>query len=284
MLEHDAHGTLAAAEAGVEREDQEHVREGDHIVEDDGPGVAGDEVGAVGGDEGGEEAEEADGGVVADDLDDLHEDAVELLQQLRGLGLRPAAKLHAEAEEDARNDELQDGTAAPEIGEVGLGEEADDHLSGAHRLGGARLKGGLAGVDGDEADQNIHDHRGNDGGAYKGDNRSAHQLAGAFHALHVGNGGGDGDEHHRHHHAEHHVDEQRAERLENTGVGPDKTDDNAQHNANDHGAEEPVVLQEIVGLHGMTPFGFKCHCYYIPEICKVNCKFCLKPCKNCCIL
>ena len=47
LAEHDPHGALAAAEAGVDGEEGEHVGEAQHVVDDEGAGVVADQCGAL---------------------------------------------------------------------------------------------------------------------------------------------------------------------------------------------------------------------------------------------
>ena len=113
-------------------------------------------IAAVCGDKGGEEAEEADGRIVGDELDDLHQHIGYVREELRRHGLGAAAHLHAEAEEDARDDERQDGFAAPKLGEVGLGEEVDDEVRDIDLTGLRLLEARLGRINGDDADDHIH--------------------------------------------------------------------------------------------------------------------------------
>ena len=131
--EHGLRRALAAAEAGVDRGGDEHVDEAQDVIDRERAAVVADEVGAVVGDQIREEAEEADGRVVGDDLEGLHDAVGDVVEQLRGLGLRAASHLHAEAEENGRHDERQNGPAAEQLGEVRLREEVDDHVGHAQR-------------------------------------------------------------------------------------------------------------------------------------------------------
>ena len=85
------------------------------------------------GDQVGKETEEADGRVVGDNFERLHDAVRDVLEQLRRSGLRAARHLHAEAEEHRRHDQRQDGPAAEQLRKVGLREEVDDHVGHAER-------------------------------------------------------------------------------------------------------------------------------------------------------
>ena len=191
-----------------------------------------------------EETEEPDGGIVADQLDYLHQHIGDFLEQLGNLCFRPAAHLHAEAEEDSGYDQLKNGAAAPELGKVGFGKEAHDQFACVHGCCRRLFKYRLTGVDCDETDQHIHDNGSNNGCAHKGDNSSTHQLARPLRTLHIGNRRGDREEYHRNNHTEHHVDEQCAQRLQCTRTVPGKANDNTEDNTDDHGKEKPVVFEE----------------------------------------
>ena len=248
MLEHNHCGSLASAEAGVDGRGDEHVSKAHHIVDDQGAAVIADQLGAVSGHQIGEETEEADGGIVGNDLDHVHDAGRQVGQELGGCGLRSTGHLHTEAKENGRHDEGQDGSAAPQLGKVGLGKEIDDHVGKAqtcvnfafHKLVGA-------GGERDETDNDIHQQGGNGGGDQKGDDRGAQHLAGSFHAAHVCNGGGDGAEHHRNHNAEHQVDKHRAKGFKSGGSGPYSTDDTAGDDADEHRDDEPIILKKLSG-------------------------------------
>ena len=45
-----------------------------------------------------------------------------------------------------------------------------------------------------------------------------------------------------------------------------------------------LFFRKLLDFMDWTPFRFKCHCYYILIICKVNCNMCLKDCKSCAII
>ena len=76
------------------------------------------DLGAVGGHQVGEEAEEGDGGVVGDQLHHLHHGFGQAGEELgdQAVGTRP--QIHAEAEEDGEDDQGQHGAAAEQAGEV----------------------------------------------------------------------------------------------------------------------------------------------------------------------
>ena len=246
--EHDLRAARAAAEPGIQREEDEHIGEAHNIIDDKGAAVVADKGRAVGGHQAGEEAEEADGRVVGDQLDGLHDAVGDVLQELGRLGLRAAVHLNAEAEQHRRHDQGQDGPAAEQLRKVGLGKEVDDHVAEAQGLADLTLHDGVAAVhQGKDAADNIHQHAGDGGGDQKGGDGHTHDLAGTLHALHVGDGRGDGAEHHRHDHAEHHVDEQCAQKFDLAAEARgERAHQAAGHDACEHTQDKPVVLQEIL--------------------------------------
>ena len=245
VAEHDAGRALTAAEAGIDGEEHEHVHKAQDVVQDQGPAVVADELGAVGGHQAGEEAEEADGSIVGDDLDGLHDAVGHIGQELCGLGLGAAGHLDAEAEKHRRHDQGQNGPAAPQLGEVGLGEEVDEHVGQAQGIADLALHDLIGVADhGDDPGDHIHDDRGKSGGDEEGRNGDAHDLAGALDALHVGDGRCDGAEYHGHHNAEHQVDEHGAQGLEAGGVGPQDAHDAAGYNTCQHAQQKSVAFPE----------------------------------------
>ena len=259
VLEHDLHSALAAAEAGVDGEEGEHVGEAQDIVDDQGAGVVADQLGAVVSNQVGEEAEEADGGVVGDDLDHIHNAAGHILQQLGGHGLLAAGHLDAEAEEDGEDDQGQDGPAGPQLHEVGLGEEVDDHVGQAQRLADLTLGDGVLALNqGEDAADHIHDDGGDACGGAEGGHGGAHDLAGLLHGLHVGDGGADGAEDHRHDHAEHQVGEDGAEPCQAAGLlGEQPAEDAAGGDTGQHAGDKAIVFQEIFHFR-FTSVGIEC--------------------------
>ena len=206
--EHDLCAALAAAELSVDREEDEHVHEAHDVVDDERAAVVRDELRAVGGDQIGKEAEEADGGVVGDELYGLHDAARDILEQLRGLRLGAAVHLDAEAEQYRRDDQRQDGLAAQQLHKVRLGKEVDDHVAEAQRIADLALRDGVVPIhEREDAADDVHQDTGDGRSDQERCDGHTHDLAGAFDALHIGDGGGNGAEHHRHDHAEHHVDE-----------------------------------------------------------------------------
>ena len=133
LMEHDLRRALSAAEAGVDRGEDEHINKTQNIIDRKRAAIIADEVRAVVGDEIREEAEEADGRVIGDNLERLHDAVRDVLEQLRGLRLRAARHLDAEAEQDRRDDERQNGPAAEQFGKIGLRKEVDNHVGHAQR-------------------------------------------------------------------------------------------------------------------------------------------------------
>ena len=244
MLKHHAHGALTAPEVGIDGKEDEHIGEADHIIHDDGCGVVGDEILAVGSNQAGKEAEETDGRVVGDDLDGLEDAVGDILQKLCRHGLGTAGHLHAEAKEDGRHNQRQDGPAAQQFIEVGLGEEVHDQVGQSQAGGLLRLELGSDREDRQKAHDDIHDQSSDGGSAQEGDDGGAQQFAGALDVLHVGDGGGDGEEHHGHHHAEHHVHEQRSQGLQLSRVGPYGAHDAAGHDTDEHQNQKTISTPE----------------------------------------
>ena len=273
MLEHNFGCSPAAAEACVNGGRDEHIDKAHHIVDNQGAAVVADQLGTVCSHQVGEEAEEADGGIVGDDLDHVHDAGGHVRQELCNQGILAAGHLNAEAEENGGNDERQDGPAAPQLDKVGLGEEVDDHVGNAQTCVHFSL-GELigAGGQGEDAHNNVHQNRGDGGGDQEGDNGGTQHFARAAHTVHIGDGGGDGTEHHRHHNAEHQVDKYGSQRLKGGSAGPDSADDAAGHDTHQHGYQEAVILEKVLlGGHGINaPYNEMLRCYYIFEI--LQCK------------
>ena len=254
----EVRAALAAAELGVDWEEDEHVHEAHDVVDDERAAVVRDELRAVGGDQIGKEAEEADGGVVGDELYGLHDAARDILEQLRGLRLGAAVHLDAEAEQHRRDDQRQDGLAAQQLHEVRLGKEVDDHVAEAQRIADLALRDGVVPIhEREDAADDVHQDTGNGRSDQERCDGHTHDLAGAFDALHIGDGGGDGAEHHRHDHAEHHVDEQRAQEFDLAAEGRgERAHQTAGHDAGDHEDQESVSLEERLGT---VCLGHKCN-------------------------
>ncbi len=247
MLPHDLGRPLAAAEPGVNGEENKHVGKAQDVVDDQGLAVIADEIRAIGGDQVGEEAQKADGGVVGNDLHCLQDAAGHVLQELGSHGIGTALHLHAEAHDYRENDQRQDGPAAEQLHKVGLGKEVDDHVADAQNLAGVRRRGLIAAGD---HRQHPHDDVHNDGGNARSDHEGsqghAHDLTGSLGTGHIGNGGGNGGEHHGNHRAEHQVREDGAQRLQGRRrLGEQQTDQTAGDNAHQHAQQKTVVLEEL---------------------------------------
>ena len=256
--EHDLCAALAAAELGVDREEDEHVHEAHDVVDDERATVVRDKFRTVGGDQIGKEAEETDGRIVGNELHGLHDAARDILEQLRGLRLGAAVHLNAEAEQHRRDDQRQDGLAAQQLHEVRLGKEVDDHVAEAQRIADLAFRDGVVTIhEREDAADDVHDDTSDSGSDQERCDGHTHDLAGAFHALHIGDGGGDGAEHHRHDHAEHHIDEQRAQEFDLAAEGRgERAHQTAGHDAGDHEDQESVSLEERLGT---VCLGHKCN-------------------------
>ena len=214
MLPHDLCAALAAAEAGVDREEDEHVCKAQRIVDDKRAAVVADEIGTVGGNKVREEAEEADGGVVGDDLDHVHENSGQIIEELCNHTVLAAGHLNAEAEEDSGYDERQDSLTAPQLAEVGLGKEIDDHVGYAQGRADLSLNDGVVtGNDGEEANDDVHDDRRYCGGGKKGSDGDAHYPSRTSCAGHICDSRCYRAENHGNDDAEHEVYENRSDGL-----------------------------------------------------------------------
>ena len=244
--EHDLCRALAAAEAGVQRRRNEQIDHGNDIVNADGAGVVGNEVRAVRRNERGEEAEEADGRIVGDELDDLQKNVRKVVEQQRHAGLAAAAHLNAEAEDDRRNDQRKDSAAAPELGEVGLREEVDDERADIYGTDAGLFIAGRGSKHGNKMNNDVHQNRSNGSGGKERSDRDAHDAPRAFCRAHVCDRRGDGAEHHRHNDAEHHINKQRPERFESRSPRPCRTDNTAGDDAEKHQCNETVFLHKLL--------------------------------------
>ena len=256
LAEHDLCSTLAAAKAGIDGEEHEHVSEAQHVVDDQRAAVVADQLGTVGSDQISKEAEEADGCVVGDQLDNLHDALGQVSQQLCGHGLLAASHLDAEAAQNCEDDQRQDCPAAPQLNEVRLGEEVDDHISKAQGL--TNFTGGcfvLTLNQGEDTANNVHEERGDAGSYQEGSNGGAHDLTGFLGAVHVSNRGSDGTENHGDNDTEHQVNEHSAQGLQAGCAGPNSTGNAAGNDAQQHKENKRIVFQEIFHW-GKPPFRF----------------------------
>ena len=251
--EHQLCAALAAAEPGVEGEEDEHVGKAHDVIDDERAAIILYQLRTVYRHQIGKEAEETDGSVVGDDLHRFHDAVGDVLQQLGGPGLGTAGHLDAEAKQDSRHDQGQNGPAAQQLGKVGLGKEIDDHIAEAQRLADLALHNGILAVhQRDQTADDVSQHTGDGGGDQEGRYGDAHDLAGPLDAFHVGDGGGDGAEYHRHHHAEHQIDEQRAQEFDlSAEARRQPTHKAAGHDAGQHTQDKPIIFQKF--LHVSPP-------------------------------
>ena len=244
MPEHDLYRTLAAAETGIDGEEDEHIHKAQAVVQQQRTAVVTDQLGTVVGYQIGEEAEETDGGIVSNDLDGIHNAGSDVFQQPGSHGFGTTLHLNTEAENDSKDDQGQNSPAAQQLHKVGLGEEADDHIPCSHNLAGISGRHIVgAGNNGKDADNSVHNEGSNGGGDGKGTQGSTHDLTGPLHAGHIGNGGGDGAEYHGNHQTEHHVGKQFAQGLQIAGkAGPQQTNHAAAGNAKQHTDNKGIVF------------------------------------------
>ena len=209
MAEHDANGTLAAAEPREQGEGGKNVEKAQRIVHQQCPAIALDHLGAIGRYQIGEDREEGDGGVIGDDLDELHHHVRKAGEPLADNGVLTAGHLHGKAEQHGKYDKGQHGPAAQKAHKVLCREEIDDHF--CHGSVFTDLLGGKVGPRHqhrrEQLHQHEHDNGGNSAGNYEGADGSGHDFSGPLAAVHIGNGPGNGGKHQRDHDAEHQVDE-----------------------------------------------------------------------------
>ena len=257
MLPHDLCAALAAAEARVDREEYEHVGKAQNVVDDKRAAVVADEVGTVGGNEICKEAEEADGSIIGNDLYDVHENGREVIQKPCDHAVLAAGHLDAEAEENSGDDKRKNCFAAPQLAEVGLGEEVYYHVCHAQRCIDLTLNYGVAaGNDGAEADDDVHDNGRNCSGDEECADSQTHDLACALCAGHVCDSRCYRTKHHGDDDAEHEVYENRADRFENGRAlvddlarcvlddGVERTDDTAADDTGEHEYYKSVSFKE----------------------------------------
>ena len=256
--EHDLRAALTAAELGVDREEHEHVHEAHDVVDNERAAVVGDQLRAVSRHQIGKEAEEADRGVVGDELHGLHDAACDILEHQRGLCLGAAVHLDAEAEQHRRNDQRQDGLTAQQLHEVGLGKEVDDHVTEAQRIADLAFRDGVVTIhEREDAADDVHDDTGDSGSDQERCDGHTHDLTGALDTFHIGDGRCDGAEHHRHHHTEHHVDEQCTQEFDLFAeVRGERAHETAGDDAGEHEDQESVSLKERLGT---VCLGHKCN-------------------------
>ena len=260
VLEHDAHGTLAAAEPREQGEGCEDIDEAQGIVEQQRPAIALGDLRAVGGYQISEDGEERDRGIVGDDLDELHHHVGKAGQPLADAGILAAGHLDGEAEQDREHDERQHGPAAQQAHKVRGGEEVDDHLREGGVFADLLSHHICPGSQhwGEQLHQHEHEHSCDGAGDDEGANGDAHDLARPLTAFHIGNGTGDGSKDQRHHHTEHHVDEYGAQEGDVVSpLGPEP----AQQSAGDHAAQQDrqkaVVFCDRFLIHKTHSFWFE---------------------------
>ena len=251
--EHQLCAALTAAEPGIEGEEDEQVGKAHDVIDDKRAAVILYQLRAVHRYQIGKEAEETDGSVVGDDLHCFHDAVGDVLQQLGGPGLGTTGHLDAEAKQDGRHDQGQNGPAAQQFTEVRLGKEVDDHIAEAQHFADLALHNGILAVhQRDKTADDVGQHTGDSGSDQEGRYGDAHDLAGPLDTFHVGDGGGDGAEHHGHHHAEHQIDEQRAQEFDlSAEARRQPAYETAGHNAAQHAQDKPVIFQKF--LHVSPP-------------------------------
>ena len=151
------------------------------------------------------------------------------------------------------DDQGQDGPAAPQFGEVGLGEEVDNHVGDTQGLANFTGNDGVLALNqGEDPADDIHDDGGDTGGDAEGGNGGAHDLTGLFHGVHVGDGGSDGAEHHGNYHAEHQIGEDGTQPGQvGSLLRPYPTKNAAGHDAGQHADDKAVVFQKL--FHRNSP-------------------------------
>ena len=272
VLEHNLCTTLAAAEACIDGEENEHVCEAYEVVNDEGSAVLADEVGTVCSNQRSEETEEADRRVVGNYLHHLHDAVGYIVKDLCGEGFFTAGRLNAEAEENCKNDKGKNCSAAEKLGKVGLGEEVDNHVCKAETGNLNALLNYLLVGDGEDEYNNVHEYCCDCGGYEEGTDGNAHDLACALCAVCISNCGGNGEKDQRNNDTEHQVDKDRSQRLKiaaESRIYP--TDYAAGDNACKHENYKSVSLKERFLFHNSkAPYKIMCSHYILIKMpCKL---------------
>ena len=252
VTEHGLNSTLAAAEPCEQGEGGKDVDEAQGIVHHQRAAVALDDLSTVGSNQIGEDGEESDGGIVGDDLHELHHDLAEGGEPLGNGALGTLCCVGGKAEQQREHDERQHGLTAQQTHEVAGGKEVDDQLGNGGVL--AHLLGVEGGPCFQHRGEDLHQHKHDESGDQTGDHESTdgrtQNLTGTLAALHGGHRACDGSKHQRYHHAEHHVDEHSTEGLDGmTEIGGKPAYDAAQHHRTQHNGQETIVLQNRFLFH-----------------------------------
>lgn len=257
--EHAPYAQLAACKIGVQGEHDEQVQETNGIVNDHGPGIVSQELGSELAHQAGEIGGQADGGIIHDDLHQLHHDIVQVSDDLTHGAILAAAHTQADAEEDGENDQGQHIIPGKEAGEIVDGNAVYNGVRQNHLFKAAiprHIQGNILG-----RGPNIHHGDDNDAGDDAGDHKHqqhiAQDLTQAFQVHHGAHGSDHAGEHQGHHHGEHQVQEYLAKGFKDRGLLPHSP---AQQAANNNGADEQQ--REAVAFPEGCFFGF--HSFYAP--------------------
>ena len=185
VLEHNLCAALAAAESGINGEEDKHVNEANDVVDNESSAVLTDEVGTVYRYQRCEETEEADRCVVGYDLHHFHDAVGNIVENLGSKCFFTAGRLNAEAKENCKNNKRKNCPAAEKLCKVGLGEEVDDHVGKAEACNlNAFLNDSLVG-DGEDENDDVHENSCNSCGYKEGADGNAHDLACAFCTIRI---------------------------------------------------------------------------------------------------
>ena len=252
VTEHGLNSTLAAAEPCKQGESGKDIDEAQGIVHHQRAAIALDDLSTVGSNQIGEDGEESDGGIVGDDLHELHHDLAEGGEPLGDGALGALCCVGGKAEQQREHNQRQHGLTAQQTHEVAGGKEVDDQLGNGGVL--AHLLGVEGGPCFQHRGEDLHQHKHDESGDQTGDHESTdgrtQDLTGTLAALHGSHRACDGGKHQRHHHAEHHVDKHSTEGLDRMAeIGGKPTHDAAQHHRCQHNDEETIVLQNRFLFH-----------------------------------
>ncbi len=210
----------ASGPEGIQREGDEEVAQGRHVIGDHGPQVGAQQVGAKVPHQRREVGEQPDGRVVHDDPHQLQHG---LAQGVDGPGdgtALLAQHLKADAKEDGEENQRQHMAAGDELREIAHRQGLDDLLRGAEGLEVLRpgqrelhaLRGGI-GFHGED-----HDDRRDGSRHQEHPHQGAHDVPQSLHRGHIRHRAAHRCEDQRHHDHEHGVDKDVPQRLEHQRV------------------------------------------------------------------
>ena len=247
VLDHGDDALLARGQEGVQREEDDGVEQAQGVIDQHGPAVITDDLGAVGSHQVGKVSAQAQRSDGHDQADELHDDVVQVDQQLADGGLVTAAGGHAEPDEDGKDDQGQHIGLVPQIREIGHGQGADDQLGGG--LGLAHLAGGHCDGGAGRGAEQVDPDQDAGGGDQAGEDECAdgagQDAAQPLHVGHAAHRGGNGYKHQRDHDGEQQVEEDIAHRLDGSAhAGGECANERAYDNAAQNQDQVAVLLPE----------------------------------------